>query len=318
MSKKIIKAFIKCVGGIAVAVIGIFAGMKYEQITTQTEINEVMGDVINVNGDDNDITINDIETFMQNYIQLQSDFESINQQKDSLVEQNTQYYNDLSNAKKTIEELNAGLNNEIDNLKSRLDSAPVLNYKNLALSIDVDDIPINTSNSMVTIDGRDYFSREIVENLIPDDKSITIKDDTIFVGKVIIEKANLFEQKIYEQSGIDIIDTVTDFYGNNYSNVLCIYSNYYNTRYITYYVGSDFSYLKLSVAIRDNADPNSTGILTIKADNEVIYTSESLSKKTKKYDILDLAINNCEFVTIEYTSSSSSIDCIISGATLYN
>lgn len=318
MSKKIGKALIKGISAIAVAAIGIFAGMKWEQINTQTQIKEVMGDVINVNGDDNDITINDIETFMQNYIQLQSDYESLNQQNDSLVDQNTQYYNDLSNANKTIEELNSGLNSEINNLKSQLDSAPVINYRNLSLSIDVDDIPINTNNSMVTIDGRDYFSREIVENIIPDDKNFTIKEDTIFVGKVIIEKANLFEQKIYEQSGIDIIDTITDFYGNNYSNVLCIDSDYYYTRHITYYVGSNFTYLKLSVAIRNNADPNSTGILTIKADNEVIYTSESLSKKTKKYDILDLAIDNCEFVTIEYTSSSSYIDCIISDAILYN
>lgn len=318
MNVKIVKALIKAVTAIAVAAIGIFAGIKIEQKSVQTQFKEVMGDAINVVGDGNEITINDIGTLTQNYIQLQSDYESLNQQKDSLVEQSTKYFNDLANANKTIEELNSGLNSEIDNLKSQLDSAPVLNYRDLALSIDVDNIPINISNSMVTIDGRDYFSREIVENLVPDDKSITIKDGTIFVGNVTTEKANLFEQKVYERSGIDIIDTITDFYGNNYSNVLCIDSNYYYTRYITYYVGNNFSYLKLSVSIRGNADPNSTGILTIKADDTVIYTSESLSKKTKKYDILDLAINNCEFVTIQYTSSTSNIDCIISDAVIYN
>lgn len=318
MNSKIVKTIIKCVSTVLVAAIGIFAGMKWEQISTQTEINEVMGDVINVTGDDNNVTINDIENFMQNYVQLQSDYDTLNQQKDTLVEQNTQYYNDLTNANKTIEELNSGLNNEIDNLKYQLNSAPVLNFRNLALSIDIDDIPINSNNSMVSIDGRDYFSREIVENLIPDDKNLTIKDGTIFIGTVVADKANLFNQRVFEQSGIDIIDTITDSYGNNYSNVLCIKSYYYHTRYITYYTSGNFSYLRLSVAIRDNADANSTGILTIKADDKVIYTSETLDKKTKKFDILDLAINNCEFISIEYTSSSSSIDCIISNAILYN
>lgn len=318
MSKKIVKALIKGVVAIAVAVIGIFAGIRIEQRNTQTQINEVMGNVINVNGDDNDITINDIENFMQNYIQLKTDYESIAQQKDALVEQSTKYFNELITANNTIDELNSGLSSEINNLKSQLDSAPVLNYRNLALSIDVDDIPINPNKSMVTIDGRDYFSREIVENLLPENRNLTIKDGTMFIGQVVVDKASLFDQRIFEQSGINIIDTVTDSYGNNYSNVLCVDSNSYYTRYITYYTSSNFSYLRFSVAIRDNADANSTGILTIKADNEVVYTSETLNKKTKKYDFLDLAINNCEFITIEYTSSSSWIDCIISDAVLYN
>ena len=266
----------------------------------------------------NDITINDIENLMQNYTQLQSDIDSLNQQKDALVEQNTQYYNDLINANKIIEELNSGLNCEICNLKSQLDSTPVLNYRNLALSIDVDDIPINTNNSMVTIDGRDYLSREILESIVPDEKSITIKDDTIFVGQVVADRTNLFDFRPMDQNNIYMIDAITDSYGNNYSHVLYTHTSRSGSKFIIYPLDRKFSLMKITVAIRDNADLNSTGILTIKADDNIVYTSNSLYKKMETFTEKDIPINNCNLLTIEYAPSSFHIDCIISNAEVYN
>lgn len=44
---------------------------------------------------------------------------------------------------------------------------PEINYSNLGLCINTQDVPINKSNSMVTIDGREYISKEITEKLIP-------------------------------------------------------------------------------------------------------------------------------------------------------
>lgn len=323
MNKKTAKALIKGGVTITVAVIGAFtAGMKLEQRNTQTQINEVMGDVINVTGDDNDITINDIATLTQNYIQLQSDYDSLNQQKDALVEQNTKYFNELTEANNTINELNAENNQEIKDLHTQLASVPAIAYKSLSLSIDADDIPISANNSMVTIDGRDYFSREIVENLVPDNKSITIKDSTIFIGQVVVDKANLFEQRVFEQDGINIIDAITDSFGNNYSKVL--YADTNNgfvslyTKYITYYLDGKYSYLKISVAVRDNVGSNTTGILTIRAGDDVVYTSESLDKKTKPFTKLDIPIHNCDFLTIEYVPNNHCIDCIIFNAEIYN
>jgi len=234
MSTKIVKAIIKAITAIAVAAIGIFAGIKIDQKNTQTQINEVMGDVINVNGDDNDITINDIETFMQNYLQLQSDYEALNQQKDSFAEQSNKYFNDLSEANNTIDELNAGYNKEIEDLKTQLASMPIVDYKSLGLSIDVEDIPINSNNSMVTIDGNDYFSREIVESLIPADRNFTIKDGTIFIGRVVADKANLFDMNVMDAKYFDMVDSTTDSYKNNYSHVLYMRTNNSKSGYIIY------------------------------------------------------------------------------------
>lgn len=326
MKSKTIKVLTKCVVPIIVAFIGLiasaFGGAIFQQIRTQNYIKDVMGNNITIDGDDNDIVINDIESLTQNYLKLTSDYESLKQQKDSFAEQSVKYFDDLTDANNTIDELNVGYNKEIEELKKQLDSAPVIDYKNLALCIDIYDIPINSKNSMVTIDGRDYFSREIVENIIPEDKNMTIKNDTMFIGQVVAEKDNLFKQTVFEQNGINKIDTVTDSYNNNYSDVLCTDTSYsygsLYTNYITYNLDAQYSQLMFSIAIRQNADPNSTGILTVKADDEVVYTSRTLDKKIKAFTTPEIPIHNCDLLRIEYTPNNRYIDCILSNAIIYN
>jgi len=76
--------------------------------------------------------------------------------------------------------------------------------------------------------------------------------------------------------------------------------------------------LKISVAISDTAKLDLSGILTIKADDKVVYTSESINKTTIPFTELDIPIDNCNLLTLEYTGSSNYIDCIISSAEVYN
>ena len=134
MKSKTVKVLTKFVAPIVVAFIGgAFSGVKYEQKNTRNYIKNVMGNNININGNENDIIINDIETFTQNYLKLSSDYESLKQQKDSFAEQSAKYFDDLTDANNTIDELNIGYNQEIEDLKKQLDSAPVIDYKNLAL-----------------------------------------------------------------------------------------------------------------------------------------------------------------------------------------
>ncbi len=314
MNTKIVKAIIEGIVAVVVAAIGIFAGIKIEERNTQTQINEVIGDVININGDENDITINDIETLIQNYLQLQSDYTSLNQQNNSLVAQNTKYFDDLTEANNKINELNAGYNKEIEDLKTKLASMPIVDYKSLALCIDVEDIPINPNNSMVTIDGRDYFSREIVENLVPENRNLTIKDNTIFIGRVVAEKANLFDKHMNSNSHSSFSNVETDSFGNTHSNVL-YFDAYYNHNAI-FVLNENYSFFKFTISISDKADSGKQGVIIIKSDDEVIYTSKSLNKQTKPFTE-EININNCSLLTIEYTSDQY-CQCIISDAVVYN
>lgn len=185
---------------IVIAVIGVFAtaggsicaailGNNYGQNHQEKYIESQMA---NVNGNNNTVTINSVSDLVDEYNKLDSENET-------LKAQNTSYFNDLSDASSRLEEI-----------ETQMDNTPIFNYDNVALSIDGENIPINTNNSMVTIDGRDYVSREIMEKLIPDNQSVTIKDDTIYVGQVIADKAYLFDQWVMDSYDYSIADSVTD------------------------------------------------------------------------------------------------------------
>lgn len=201
---KTIKAAV--ITGIATIIAGFIGGMGYgkssEQKNIQNEIQSVMGNVINVTGNDNQVTINSIKDLVDEYQRLQS-------QNKSLLEQNSKYFSDLTEA-----------NYQVNALQSKTNELPEIKFNDLSLLIDVQDIPINKNNSMVTIDGRDYFSSEIVESLIPSDHNYTIKNNTLFIGKVIAEKSNLTEQFIVNSYDCSIKNGLTDSFGNTYSDAI--------------------------------------------------------------------------------------------------
>lgn len=286
---------------IAAAIIGVHFGKTSEQKNIQNEINEVLGNVVNITGNDNEVTVNNIKDLVDEYQRLQS-------QNKSLLDQNSKYFSDLTEA-----------NYQVNALQSKANDMPSINFNNLSLSIDARDIPINKNNSMVTIDGKDYFSKEIIEKLIPNNQNMTIKDDTLFIGKVIAVKANLYNQRVVDSFIYDNVDNIVDSYGNIHTNTLCFNPSYYNSRdaYVVFNLDNKFNYLDMSISISENTQANSHGILIIKADDNVVYTSEQLVLTTKPFSIKNIPINNCSLLTINYNYNGFN-QCIISDAIVYN
>ncbi len=317
MKSKTVKVLTKFVAPIVVAFIGgAFSGVKYEQKNTRNYIKNVMGNNININGNENDIIINDIETFTQNYLKLSSDYESLKQQKDSFSEQSAKYFDDLTDANNTIDELNIGYNQEIEDLKKQLDSAPVIDYKNLALCIDVDDIPINSNNSMVTIDGRDYFSREIVENIIPENKNMTIKNDTIFLGQVVTEKANLSHQYVKSKYNCEFKDSIQDSFGYMHTDCLTLDGGWQGDSEIQFSLQNKYDMLDCEISVYGNYTNSKHATITIKT-NEGVLKSYEITEDTITIPVEGLAINKCLTLTIS-KKGSDSFGCVISNAIVYN
>ncbi len=271
-------------------------GKSSEQKNIQNEIQAAMGNVVNFMGDNNEVTINSVKDLVDEYQRLQS-------QNKSLLDQNTKYFNNLSEA-----------NYQVNALQTKTNDIPQIKFNDLSLLIDVQDIAINKNNSMVTIDGRNYFSREIVESLISDGQNFTIKDDTLFIGKVIAEKANLFGQNVLNKSQhLQYMNTVKDSYGNTRTNV--IMNGYYRSS-IIYSLNKRYSYLKCTVSISEDYYFGYTTTLTIISDEEIVYSSD-ITKTTEPYDI-EVPINNCKLLTIQFDSNIGSDGCIISDAIVYN
>lgn len=250
-------------------------------------------------------------------IEIDKSTNTTNSIPESSVKESDEYIQ-LQNEKDHLEKENNNLQNQIDALNSKQNSIPVIEYKDLGLSINGEDIPINRSGSMIIIDGREYVSKEIADKLISDNQNIIMKDDTLFVGKVIAEKSSLTDEVVIKSENILKINNIKDSYGNIHTNAL--YPINYHS-YMIINLNRQFSFLKFRLAVQENGF--SDAIVTIKADDMVVYTSPNLFITTEPFDVIDIPINYCSLLTIEIDSGSDSgfgygFDCIISDPVVYN
>lgn len=298
---KIIGTVITASASIVAALIGGVVGKTVEQKNVQNEINEVMGDSVNVAGDGNNVTINDIAAFMD-------DYETLQKENASLTAQNMKYFDELTTS-----------NEKVDALQTEADNTPIMSFTDMALSVEGINVPINKSKSKVTIDGRTYYSEEILKELIQEDQSLTIKNDTVYVGKVIEDQANLAKQWIVDSKYVSDANNVTDSYGNSHSNVIYFNdnNNYNGTSYVVYNINRAYNYLRFKVAITSTCESNSYGTLTVKAGETVVYNSEEIRLTTEPFEVIDIPISDCALVTIDYNFKKGS-ECILFDAIVYN
>lgn len=273
---------------ILAAVIGLWGGKSIVQQNIQQQIYNVLGDNSNV-------TVNDISSVL-------TDYENLKVENESIKEQNSSYYSELQVK-----------NEELSEIKQQMKKVPDIQYKNLSLCIDSENIPINSQQSMIILDGKEYLSKDFADKLIPKDQNITVKDDTLYIGKVIANKASLFTQNVLNNSGIVTEFTKKDSYGNTRTNGLCCLNRKSS---IIYSFDQKYSYLKCNISMSNEYYMDYTTTLSIKADDDIVYTVD-LVKITEPFDI-EIPINNCKLLTIEVSSEVFQTGCIITDAILYN
>ena len=242
-----------------------------------------------ITGNNNTVNINNIDGFLQEYQNLQVS--------------NDRYAKQL---KDTVKEL--------DELKEQMVDTPVFKFRNLRLSVDGEEVALNSKNSMVIIDGREYLDKSFIDSLLGSDRSLTIKENGAYVGKILQDKTDLKNERVVDSQGIDFPDSITDSYGNTYVNAIKFSSHF---SYVTFNLNEEYSLLKCGFSMEEDANSDVTGYIVIKADDKVVYTSPELGKTKKPFSETDIAINNCTLLTIEYHSESYGCG-IVSDAAIYN
>lgn len=213
----------------------------------------------------------------------------------------------------SLKKENITLENENQELKKQLGSNPSFEFKTLGLYIDGESIPINSNNSVVVVNGVNYYSEDIIKNLISNN-NVEIKAEGIYIGRIVKEQTNLVEEWIVDRNGCRVFDRKTDSYGNTYTECLVLpYGE------IIFNLNREFSFLKCDFSMSSNVASNTKGNITIKADDEVVYTNE-LDKFTEPILEQVIPIKNCSLLKIYYDSNSRYSDegGIISNAILFN
>lgn len=295
MKKKyIVEIICSLIAATGACIAGGYAGVKIERSNHENiQAKYIQSQTTNINGNNNTVKINDVDDLLSEYKELYDENKALRKQN-----------------RKNINELTES-DAEIDNLKSQLEDTPIVELSDLSLRVNGNSIPINSTNAKVKINGREYFSREVAENLIDENQSIKVKNDTLYIGKIIAEQANLFDQ--WTNYSYDChFATVKDSYGNTYANALYAYPD----TEVTYSLENKYDNLKLVLAAFEGGSPDAIGVITIKCDGEVIYTSPEISILTKPFHI-DIPIKACSLLTVT-GGGSYGFKTIISDAIVYN
>jgi len=286
----IITGLLGIIGTISAAIIG-------KDIGEKDAVQQLYSQMTAIYGDNNTVTINSVDDFIAQYNKVISENET-------LKAQNSQYFADYTEQK-----------NISNSLEAQLGENPNFLFKNMGLCIDGEDIIINKQNSIVTIDGREYYSKELAENFLDEDQNITIKDNTLFIGKVIADTANLIDQRIVDISG-DFVngDKAIDSYGNSHFNAITC--GYYDGR-IIYNLNRNYNYLKCSFSINEDGDLNGYTSIIVEADNEQVY-NVTITKLQEPIIDIEIPINNCSLLKISCENEDAACSLIISDAIVYN
>lgn len=294
---KIIIEVLSVIGSLIAAFIG---GSSFGNNRGQEQQNEyVQSQVANVAGDNNTVTINNVDDLVRQYNKLLSENET-------LKAQNEQYFTDYTSQK--------DVNNT---LTAQLEDSPTIEFRNLGLCIDGTNIPISSDRSEVVVNGREYVTKDFIDPLLEDNRSVMIKDDTLYIGKIISDPSDLSKQWIVDSNRISLNESCTDSYGNTYSDAIYIQDGYYENAHIYFNLDGNYQFLKFGYASSKNANLGDTGKIVIKADNNTIYTSEQIAKTISSQNVVDIPINNCSLLSIEYDKANS-VPCIIFNAVVYN
>lgn len=211
-----------------------------------------------------------------------------------------------------LEDESKNLMEKLGVVSGELDDAPAIEFQDLGLSINGEEKVINKDRASVFVNGVQYYSQDFVNNLLPDNMSVTVKDGMLYIGKIIKEKTNLFDCPVIQQANYTYFyDSVKDTYGNAYGNALVFE---YSDRFVSFNVGRNYSHFKCTVAMQEKYSGN--GELQIKTDDNVIYTSSEIINMTEPFEV-DIPINQASTISIGTIGDSTS-RIFISNAFLYN
>lgn len=219
----------------------------------------------------------------------------------------------LKTEKESLEKNNTELKSELNAAKGTLDEVPIVEFKNYGLSIEGEEKTINKDRSFASINGRGYFSQDFVDNLLPDNKSAIEKDDMIYVGRIIKEKANLLDMQIIDQTNDAKIETnIKDTYGNIHSKALVLE---YRNNSVTFNSNRNYSNLKFKMGVVDKEKGG--GILQIESEQGIIFTSDKITSTTEPTEF-DIPINQVSRITIKVLGDDNRQFIMFTDAVLYN
>lgn len=190
-------AWIGAGAAILSAVIGVFAGIGIEQRIIYNQIQTTVNNNVNVDGDSNDIVINDVNSLAENYMELQTQYEELQKHNNYLLSENTRYSDELEASNKEISNLSSEKNQKIQELESKMSQMYNVDFQTISLTIN--GIDSGYINRTVTINNETFYSIGFLQYMV-DNQAVSSDGVRLFIGEVQSEEmmpVSLFELKAF-------------------------------------------------------------------------------------------------------------------------
>ena len=173
----------------------------------------------------------------------------------------------LAGVKERIAAETAHIHKENEALKNQLNNTSYVSYKNLGLYVDSNNVPITSDKSQAIIDGKEYYTKNVIEGIVGNDKSITTDDNYMYIGKKVADRTSLFSDKIWvvNKSECDVNVSKKDSRGNMRSNAVQLT---HNKAYIMYNTDRKYNYVSFIISIADGSNNTNNVTVCLKDENE--------------------------------------------------
>ncbi len=304
MSKKIKTTLISAGAMIIAAIIGTVSfnfGKNKEQENIQNQIDEMAGNIINIT-DGNNITINNVSDLVEKYLQLQDDYAALQLQNNSLVAQNTEYFNDLTEANSIINDMQYQAAQETEQLQNTIENLYEVDFQNLTLTLN--GIESDYADKVAVINNETYYSIGFLQYLV-DNQAVSSDASRLFIGNVQSEEkmpVSLFELEPFTEGYISPKSNMKDNYGNIYEEVLKIHTihsdnyDYMISCAQEYYIDCNYSKFAFDIFYAMDADQGTDYEITIYGDGRQLKTY-TINRKSQ-IEHIEINIQGVKFLQI--------------------
>lgn len=300
INKTILASIIGAVATILAAIIGSVAGRGIEKNNIQNEIQEVLGNNVNIIGNDNSVAVNDIDELIKEYLYLKEKNEEIKNNNEFLTTENRKIFDNLNEANKKIE----GLQNEVTN-KYNVD------FQNLNLIIN--GIESDYNDKAVVIDGETFYSLGFLKFIV-DNEEVSSNNKRIFIGDVQSEEqmpVSLFDYKLFTNHWMKKISNLEDNFGNIYEKAYSIraFNHSFNEaldHVNEYHIDQKYTKFTFDLIYPKDASQNYDYELDIFGDDNFLKTI-AIDRKTEIVHV-EIDIQGVKFLQIDVRCNGGNWD----------
>lgn len=217
------------------------------------------------------------------------------------ITQNNETNEEEKNKNQELEENNKLLTTKVSDLENELSTLrklPNVDFKDIELIKDGNNININKDKSLAIIDQVPYYSEEFIQSIIDDDYNLNTDDGKFYIGNVAKEKVNLLDiAEPYDSDFCEVMYTDTfNMSGESYSNGIIMKRDYGGGE-VKFNIKGKYNKLYFDIGHVDNTSYDEIKLTILVDEKPVKYIELNYNNSVQSYNV---SLNKGKILKLEW------------------